>query len=108
MHWETVGQGDLFTVGGECPPFSQASGKARRYEDLRAHVTPALEENICYLYEIQRNIGGIGYIMENVSTAMFDPVRSRKNRAMLGHPVVMNGVPLGSVSNRRTAIWQNF
>ena len=103
-HWETVGQVDLFIAGGECPPFSQASGRARGYEDPRAHVTPALVENICYLYDVQRNMGGIGYIMENVPTAVFDPV----NRAMLGSPVVMNGVPLGSVSNRRTAIWQNL
>ena len=75
---------------------------AHGYADDRARMVPAVVQNIHYLYEIQ---GNVSYIIENVPNSVNFP----KNNRLLGNEyVILNGVHLGSQSNRPTVFWHNM
>ena len=65
-------------------------------------MVPAVVQNIHYVYEIQ---GNISYIVENVPNSVNFP----ENIKLLGNEyVILNGVQMGSHSNRPTVFWHNM
>ena len=89
-------------AGTECPPFSQAVKGAQGYADDRARMVQAVVQNIHYLYETQENMS---YIVKNVPNSVNFP----ENIRLLGNEyVILNGLQLGSQSNRPPVFWHNM